>query len=300
MGTNYRCREWTNGGGSRTTWWTGPACGILRGLDRPAAAAVVTAAPGFWAGGDSDAAEDAIGREPSVKAYVDRVSRVLAEAGAVLEPGGTLWATIPEACYAGRGRNIGEGQTLRLLDQPGGLGIGLRRKTVLGLPWAVAHQMLLRGWAVRSTIHWVRAGNGRRRQDAARRDRPRQQTEMLFLLARERHYRYEPRSWPEDPADDVWIVPGGRAGRSMPAGLAARCLDLAGVRENDTVVDPFAGEAGALIAAAAIGGNGIGIGQHVAEETAAYDSLHEPVQPSLREYPQVQLPGSETRATVQA
>ena len=280
--TKYQVTEWRNAGGTNSHWWTGPAAGVLRILPEESVDAIVTAAPGYWTG--PNAGSGGIGKEDTPEQYVWRLGRILEEAQRVLRATGTLWISVPDTTYCGRGRGNSKGVP-RVVDKAGGLGANIQPKTLLGLPWAVARHASRNGWRIRSEITWIRGrnGTGPATTENPRRDRPKRQSEKVFLLSKSRHYRYADQVFRNDPATDVWLVPGGRAGDSMPALVAERCLLLAGISAGDRVLDPLAGNGTALVAAAGRYAECWGIDPRSETVERARARLTEPEQPRLNE-----------------
>ena len=146
------------------------------------------------------------------------------------------------------------------------MGLGLRRKTLLGVPWRVAHALARREWIVRAAVTWCR----RHCLPDPARDQPARTTETVFLLAKQRHYRYRTAEWPTDPADDVWVIDAEQStgpAAAFPIDLPKRCLTLSAGGPGRTVLDPFAGTGTTLVAATRIGADAIGI--DITPETAA-------------------------------
>ena len=236
-------------------WIQGDATEIARDLPRASVQAIVTGVPGFGTRPAGDGA--GIGSEDTVPAYVARVREVFAALRPILQADGTAWVHVRDSLYSGRGRGGTERSDLRPLDRPGGAGVGARQKSLLGIPWRIAHELGSAGWSVRGAIQ---IGRATRSQHAA--DRPQTATETLFLLARNRHYRYQPARMLNEPAPDVWIIQppvNWRRTQAFALEIPRRCLLLAGIESGETVLDPFAGTGTTLVAAALTGAKGIGI-----------------------------------------
>jgi len=80
-----------------------------------------------------------------------------------LKPKGVLFLNLGDTYYSGKGQPHGEDKKsskrrfgLRAVDKSGGLGIGLQRKSIIGVPWRVAIEMCLDNWVLRSPIIWHR------------------------------------------------------------------------------------------------------------------------------------------------
>ena len=236
-------------------WIHGDARKVASELPKGSINAIVTGVPGFGSGGAADAAD--IGNEETVPSYVTRIREVFDALRPILKPDGTAWLHVRDSLYSGRGRGGTERSRLRPLDRPGGAGIGARQKSLLGIPWRIAHDLSGAGWSVRAAIQIGRATES---QHTA--DRPRAAGETLFLLARNRHYRYQPARMLNEPAADVWIIQppvNWRRTQAFADEIPRRCLLLAGIEPGETVLDPFAGTGTTLVAAARAGAKGIGI-----------------------------------------
>ncbi len=267
------------GTGPEPLWIAAPAQDALVSLGRSSVDAVVTGVPGFWLDADGRRPE-AIGNENTLPEYVARVAGVFREVRRVLRPQGTAWLHAADSTYSGRGRGGARRGRGRVLDAAGGAGVASARKSLLGVPWRLAHALSAAGWSVRAAVRVVRAGPARLHAG----DRPGRRSETLFLLARQRRYRYEPAAFDGDPAADVWVLPPAprwRLMRAFPDELAERCLRLSGVRAGETVLDPFAGTGTTAAAAAAIGAQAIGVEIRAHLARAAAERLRAPRQMRL-------------------
>ena len=132
-----------------------------------------------------------IGHEESVSAYVDAIANIMDEVYRTLTDDGLLFLNLGDTYYSGKGKSHGTDPKsskrrfgLRAVDKSGGLGIGLRPKSTIGIPWRVALEMAKRNWVVRSAIIWHR----KHALIEAVRDRPRRSYENIFMLAKSRRY----------------------------------------------------------------------------------------------------------------
>jgi len=187
-----------------------------------------------------------IGLEDSIDAYVRAVVGVFAEVRRVLRDDGTLWVVIGDG-YAAGGRYKRAPDRLNPLramaarprtDE-------IRDKNILGIPWRVALALQADGWDLRTEIVWAKTCA----MPESVRDRPTRSHEYIFLLAKNRRYRYDRHAAPGpggQPLRTVWPIaargsPGGsRLVHAFPDTLVARCLSLS-TRPGDFVLDPFAG-----------------------------------------------------------
>ena len=126
--------------------YCGQAKEALRLIDDASVDCIITSPPYFWL--RDYKVEGQIGLEESVDGYVVAVTDVMSEALPVLKPTGTLFLNIGDTYYSGKGESHGADKKsskrrfgLRAVDKSGGLGIGLQRKSIIGIPWRVAIKM---------------------------------------------------------------------------------------------------------------------------------------------------------------
>jgi DNA modification methylase len=146
-------------------------------------------------------------------------------------------------------------QHLRAVDGPG---LGLPRKSLIGIPWRVALALQDDGWTLRSSIIWQRPASI---PEPTARDRPWRTFEHVFLFSK------GPRYWFHRPGlvgeEDVWKIvarpenPGAHFA-PYPIELVQRCLDC-GCPRGGVVLDPFVGSGTTMIAALARGSSAIGV-----------------------------------------
>ena len=226
---------------------------------------VITSPPYFWL--RDYQVDGQIGMEDSIEEYVDAINDVMKEIYRVLAPGGTLFLNIGDTYYSGKGRSHGVDRKsskrrfgLRAVDKSGGLGIGLKRKSIIGVPWRVAIRMCEQGWVLRSPIIWLR-------QDSlpeSVRDRPSRKYEHIFFFVKSRQYFFDKSRIPEGEAEDVWSFSargksrGARETAPFPEELVERCLEV-GCPEGGTVLDPFCGSGTTMRVALNKGHSAIGI-----------------------------------------
>lgn len=122
-------------------------------------ACVVTSPPYFWQRDYEVAGQ--IGLEPSIDGYVHSVCDVMDEVRGVLAPQGDLFLNLGDTYYSGKGRPQGhdrkhKGRRIRTLRTVDASGLGVPKKTLLGMPWRIALEMIGRGWILRGPIIWRR------------------------------------------------------------------------------------------------------------------------------------------------
>lgn len=183
----------------------------------------------------------------------------------VLNPKGVLFLNLGDTYYSGKGQPKGMDpkhngrrfSTLRAVDMSG---FGPPKKTILGMPWRVALEMIDRGWILRSPIIW-------RRENAVPepnvRDRPWRTYEHVFLFAKKRHYKFSRKLLRSRGVEDIWTIESQSKARRehpavFPSELVERCL-MIGNSGHGPVLDPFAGSGTVLRVALAMGMSADGI-----------------------------------------
>ena len=203
--------------------------------------------------------------EPSVDEYVRSVCDVMDETRRVLSPDGVLFLNLGDTYYSGKGRPHGEdrkhnGRRFKMLRVVDASGLGKPRKSLLGMPWRVALEMIDRGWILRAPIIW-------RRENAIPepnvKDRPWRTYEFVFLFSKSRTYQFDRAHLELADNEDVWTIESrSNAGKGHPAAfpeeLVRRCLQL-GNPTKGLVLDPFVGSGTVLRIAAELGMPAIGI-----------------------------------------
>ncbi len=245
------------GQGPEWNLYCGDADRVLAALPEARYACVITSPPYFWQRDYQVAGQ--IGREPTVEGYVEAVADAMDGVRRVLATSGVLFLNLGDTYYSGKGQPHG-GDRKHTGRRTGGLravdtsGLGKPKKTLLGMPWRVALEMIDRGWILRAPIIW-------RRENAVPEpnsvDRPWRTYEYVFLFSKCRTYGFDRGPLVEEGVEDVWTVESqSRAGREhpavFPAELVRRCLAI-GNPCRGPVLDPFAGSATVLRAALELG-----------------------------------------------
>jgi DNA modification methylase len=167
----------------------------------------------------------------------------------VLHPKGVLFLNLGDTYYSGKGKPQGRdrkhpGRRQRRLRAVDASGLGVPKKTLLGMPWRVALAMIDRGWILRSAVVWQR--NYAPPEPTAK-DRPWRTHEQVFLFSKCRVYNFDRTPLQAAGEEDVWCIPShSRTGDHhhpavFPAELVERCLAVAGTETGQSVLDPFAG-----------------------------------------------------------
>lgn len=214
----------------------------------------VTSPPYFWL--RDYGVEEQIGLEETVDGYVNNIANVMDEVHRKLQPDGLLFLNLGDTYYSGKGAAHGKDKKskkrrfgLRAVDKSGGLDIGISRKSLIGIPWRVAIEMMKRKWVLRSSIIWYR----HKALPEYVIDRPRRNYEFIFMFAKDRHYFFDRGPLIEDKNidEDVWTImprPTAAAGidtAPFPDELVERCLNI-GCPPGGSVLDPFAGSGTSL------------------------------------------------------
>lgn len=246
--------------------YNGDALQVLGKLPTERFHCVVTSPPYFWLRDYSVSGQ--IGHEESVVAYVDAIADVMDEVYRVLRRDGVVFLNLGDTYYSGKGKSHGTDPKsakrrfgLRAVDKSGGLGIGLKPKSVIGVPWRVAIEMSRRKWVLRSAIIWHR----KHALTEAVKDRPRRSYENVFMFAKDRNYFFNRQALKDVVVEeDVWTIsarPKGINGidtAPYPDELVERCLAL-GCPEGGNVLDPFAGAGTTLRVSVSSGRSATGI-----------------------------------------
>ena len=229
----------------------------------------VVTSPPYYSLRDYDV-EDQIGLEETVCEYVKAIVPVMDEVKRVTANDGLLFLNLGDTYYSGKGKSHGVDKKsskrrfgLRPVDKSGGLGIGLQRKSAIGVPWRVALAMTQRSWVLRSSIIWHRKHS----LPEAVLDRPRRSYEYIFMFAKQRHYHFNREALKDIVVEeDVWTIPArpkptnGIETAPYPDELVERCLRIGcPATTQANVLDPFAGAGTTLRVALTSGRNAVGI-----------------------------------------
>ena len=258
--------SWTGAsGGQEWAIHQGSALDVLTGFDSESVDCIVTSPPYFWL--RDYGVEGQIGLEDTVEDYVSALLEIMAEAHRVLKLPGVAFLNLGDTYYSGKGKSHGTDVKskkrrfgLRAVDKSGGLGLGLQRKSLIGIPWRVALALAEDGWVLRSAIIWHRTKGLREFV----RDRPCRTYEYVFMLARNRRYHFAKNELPNNIEEDLWTIQaqprsnGGLSTAPFPDELVKRCLRI-GCPAGGVVLDPFVGSGTAVRVALDTGRSGIGI-----------------------------------------
>ena len=258
-----RSKETTGVAQNEVPWsiHRGDARTVLQTLPDDHFACAITSPPYFW---QRDYGVDGqIGKESTIAEYVDAIVTTMDEVHRVLRHDGVLFLNLGDTYYSAKGQPKGNDPKnrarrfgLRAVDASG---LGVPRKTCIGIPWRVALRMIEHGWVLRSPIVWRRDGA---LPEPTAKDRPWRTYETVFLFSKERHYWFDREGLDDD--EDVWTIStrpkhnNGHHSAAFPDELVRKCLAI-GCRAKGEVLDPFAGTGTVLRVAVSSGHPATGI-----------------------------------------
>ncbi len=239
----YASGERSNG----TSWQLhqGDSREVLTQLPEASVNCVVTSPPYYWQR-DYDV-DGQFGLEATIDGYVDNLRETFDGLKRVLTKDGTAFLNLGDTYYSAKGRPHGQDDKhrkrrlagLRAVDGPG---LGLPRKSLIGIPWRVALALQEDGWTLRSSIIWVRNSAI---PEPTSKDRPWRKYEHIFLFSRAPRYYFDRDGLQGE--EDVWFIEPDRRAVARgthyapyPRALVSRCID-AGCPPGGVVLDPFVG-----------------------------------------------------------
>jgi DNA modification methylase len=237
----------------------------LLSLPAESVSCIVTSPPYYWQRDYNVPGQ--MGQEATVEGFVENLVEVFRGVRHVLQPDGLAFLNLGDTYYSAKGRPHGRDakqqarqlarRTLRAVDGPG---LGLPRKSLLGIPWRVALALAQDGWTLRADVVWWRKSS---MPEPTAHDRPWRTHEHVFMLAKSTKYHFDRTALGAD--EDVWEIEPDRqsAARGVhyapfPRALVRRCLEI-DCRPGGTVLDPFAGGGTTLLVARALGHASIGM-----------------------------------------
>ena len=255
--------EWSGDTTSGIPWRVirGDSRQVLRVFRENRFDCVVTSPPYYWQ--RDYEVPDQIGLERTIDAYVTAIASTMEEVRRVLHPQGVLFLNLADTYYSAKGQPKGRDKKnrarrfgLRAVDAAG---LGVPRKTLIGIPWRVALAMIANGWVLRSPIIWRREAP---MPEPTAKDRPWRTYEMVFMFSKSQRYHFDRSALGED--EDVWTISArpkpnnGLHSASFPAALVQKCLDV-GCADDGEVLDPFAGTGTTLKVAVLSGRPAVGV-----------------------------------------
>lgn len=248
-----------------TTWdlYQGDSIEVLQRLPSASVNCAVTSPPYYW---QRDYEVDGqFGLEPTIDGYVQNLRETFDGLRRVLTDDGTAFLNLGDTFYNAKGRPHGQDDKHRKRRLPGlravdGPGLGLPRKSLIGIPWRVALALQQDGWTLRSAIIWVR--NSAIPEPTAK-DRPWRKYEHVFLFTKSVRYYFNRDALQGE--EDVWFIEPDRRAVARgthfapyPRALVRRCLE-AGCPLGGVALDPFVGGGTTMYVADELGMSSIGI-----------------------------------------
>jgi site-specific DNA-methyltransferase (adenine-specific) len=259
-------QAYATGSGARGTDWqifNGDSREVLKGLPDNSVDCVVTSPPYFWQ--RDYQVNGQFGLEPTIDGFVENLRDTFAGMKHALKDTGTVFLNLGDTYYSAKGRPHGEDSKHRSRRLPGlravdGPGLGLPRKSLIGIPWRVALALQDDDWTLRSTIIWVRKSAI---PEPTSKDRPWRKYEHVFMFVKNVRYHFDREGL--EGEEDVWFIEPDR--RSLARGthyapyprkLVERCIK-SGCPEGGVVLDPFLGGGTTMYVADELGRSSIGV-----------------------------------------
>ena len=255
--------EWKGNTTSGVPWQVlrGDSRQVLRTLAANRFNCVVTSPPYYWQ--RDYAIENQIGLEDNISDYVIAIADSMDQVRRVLSKDGVLFLNLADTYYSAKGQPKGRDKKnrarrfgLRAVDASG---LGVPRKTLIGIPWRVSLEMITRGWVLRSPIVWRRQAP---MPEPTAKDRPWRTYEHVFMFSKSPRYKFNRLALNGD--EDVWTISArprpnnGLHSASFPEDLVKKCLDVGCDKEGE-VLDPFAGTGTTLKVAVESGRSAVGV-----------------------------------------
>jgi DNA modification methylase len=237
--------HWSGHTTEKVSWevFRGDSFQVLSEINPNTYNCAITSPPYYWQ--RDYKIEGQIGLEKTIQEYVEKIVNVMDAVQRVLTKNGLLFLNLGDTYYSAKGQPKGDDKKngarrlgLRAVDTSG---LGVPRKTIIGIPWRIALSMIDRGWILRSPIIWHREAS---LPEPSARDRPWRTHEMVFMFSKTPKYYFNREGLGED--EDIWTISDrpknakGIHSAAFPEQLVQRCLDI-GCPAHGKVLDPFAG-----------------------------------------------------------
>lgn len=255
--------DWAGHTASGVPWEVlrGDVRSVLKGLEENRFDCAVTSPP-YYSQRDYKV-EGQIGLEETIEEYVKSITDSMDEVRRVLKKNGLLFLNLADTYYSAKGKPKGQDKKnsarrfgLRAVDASG---LGVPRKTIIGIPWRVALYMISRDWVLRAPIIWQREAA---MPEPTAKDRPWRTYETVFMFSKSPHYHFDRSALGSE--EDIWTISArpkssnGVHSAPFPEELVKKCLDV-GCPEGGEVLDPFAGSGTTLEVAVKSGRPAVGI-----------------------------------------
>ena len=255
--------DWAGHTGAGVRWEVlrGDVRSVLKGLEADRFDCAVTSPPYYWQ--RDYKVEGQIGLETTIDEYVKSIADSMGEVRRVLNKTGLLFLNLSDTYYSAKGKPKGNDKKnrarrfgLRAVDASG---LGVPRKTVIGIPWRVALEMISRDWVLRAPIIWQREAA---MPEPTAKDRPWRTYETVFMFSKSPRYHFDRSALGNE--EDIWTISArpkssnGLHSAAFPEELVKRCLNV-GCPKGGEVLDPFAGSGTTLEAAVRSGRPAVGI-----------------------------------------
>ena len=228
----------------------------------------VVTSPPYWSLRDYQV-DDQIGRDDTLRSYIDSIVEAFDELRRVLRRDGTVWLNVGDSYTSGnrRYRAPDRKNRARAMSVRPRTPDGLKPKDLIGVPWRLALALQDAGWWIRSEVIWHKPNA----HPESVRDRPTKAHETVFLLSKEQDYYYDTKAvvGPNNRRlRTVWDIPTEPVKRTngdvddhpamMPLTLARRCVSITSTPDG-VVLDPYAGSGTTLLAAECLRRRWVGI-----------------------------------------
>lgn len=173
----------------------------LKKLESQSVNCVMTSPP-YWGLRNYNDNEEQIGLEENPEDFISNLCDIFDEIYRVISDDGTCWVNIADT-YAGSGKgawsNKEKQKECYIPDKPPKLKPKAKNKSLVGIPFMFAIEMINRGWILRNTIIWKK-GNA---MPTSTKDRFTVDFEYLFFFTKNKKYYFEQQKEDLSPNSDV-------------------------------------------------------------------------------------------------
>ncbi len=261
--SNEQVTYWSGETSASKQWkvYLGDAKSVLSFLPANTFQCVITSPPYYWL--RDYGVKGQIGQEWKISAYVQAIADVMDQVMRVLASDGVLFLNLGDTYYSGKGESQGVDKKsrkrrfgLRAVDATG---LGVPQKSLIGIPWRIALEMIDHGWVLRSSIIWDRLHP----LPESVKDRPGRTYENIFMFVKSRKYYFNQQAL-NGQKEDVWPIEArpkptpGISTAPFPDELVQKCINV-GCPDDGNILDPFAGSGTTLRVALRAKRNATGI-----------------------------------------